>query len=178
MTAEDVVKIDTCGVPTPRMGPWKREISTENRPRYALPNCCSIPDAELIRLHVQEKKTATELAKMTGETPRFMRAKLRSKSMKRCYRNNFRPDKKNIDIQEVILRYQLGYSPREIGEFFHVDKNTIMSRLRRVGIRRDYKTAVQYDKAKIAHKQRSVVELKKYGARTKMKKTDGGLLDW
>lgn len=178
MSAEDVVKIDTCGVPTPRMGPWVRIGAAKNKPRYALPNCCSIPDVELIRLHVQEKKTATELAKLTGETPRFMRAKLRSKGMKRCYRNNYHPIRKQIDERELLLRYELGYSPNEMRDFFKVSGPTIRARLRMLGRRRDYKTSVQYDKGKIAHHIKTEAILKKYGHRTKMKKADGGLFDW
>jgi hypothetical protein len=178
MSARDVVKIDTCGVPTPHMGPWVRIGAAKNKPRYALPNCCSIPDAELIRLHVQEKKNATELAKLTGETPRFMRAKLRSKSMKRCFRKNFRSKRRDIDMQELLIRYEIGYSTREIASFFKVGKNTIMRRLRSAGRRLDYKTPVAYARAKIAHGQRTAVEMKKFGLRTKMKKADGGLFDW
>lgn len=165
------------GVPA-HIEPRNKPIVTKNRPRYALPDCCSIPDAELIRLHVQEKKTATELAKMTGETPRFMRAKLRSKSMKRCYRNNFKPLRANIDEQELLLRYERGYSPREMAAFFKASAPTILSRLYKLGRRIDYKTPVQYAKGKIAHGQRTAAELKKFGLRTKMKKADGRLFDW
>jgi len=170
--------IDTCGVPTPGMGPWKRPESTAKRPRYAKPDSFSIPDAELIRLHVQEKKTALELAKMTGETPRFIRLKLKGKGCKRCYRNNYHPLRKEIDTTELLLRYELGYSPNEMASFFKVNASTIRDRLRRLGRRRDYKTPVQYAKGKIAHGQRTAAELKKFGLRTKMKKADGRLFDW
>lgn len=170
--------IDTCGVPTPGMGPWKRPESTAKRPRYAIADSFSIPDAELIRLHVQEKKTAVELAKMTGETPRFIRLKLKGKGCKRCYRRNYRPLKKTVDSTELLLRYELGYSPSEMVGFFKVSANTIRDRLRRLGRRRDYKTSVQYAKGKIAHHIKNESELKKYGVRTKMKKADGRLFDW
>ncbi len=172
-----MVEVKTDGVPTPHMGSWKKPESTVKKPRYAMKNSCSIPDAELMRLHIQEKKTAAELARMTGETALFMRAKLRSDNMKNCYRNNFRPRKRELDEKELLLRYELGYSPREIGDFFGVSAPTIRARLKALGRRRDYKTSVQYLKGKIAHGLKSPAELKKFGFRKHRKKRKG-LLEW
>jgi hypothetical protein len=135
----------------------------------------SVPDDELVWMHLQEGKTAEELARMASETGRFIRLKLRHLGY---YKNNIHPDRKELDIEHAIRLYKMGYSPNEMASFFKVNASTIRDRLRRLGIDMDYKTSVQYDKGKIAHHIKTEAILKKYGHRTKMKKADGGLFDW
>jgi len=132
--------------------------------RYMVKDSFSVPDDELVWLHLQEGKTAEELARMTGETGRFIRLKLRHLGY---YKNNNRPDKKEVDTEHAIRLYKMGYSPNEMASFFKVNASTIRDRLRRLGIDMDYKTPVQYAKGKIAHGQRTTAEMKKFGLRTK-----------
>lgn len=140
-------KIDTCGVPTPRMGPWKREVHEPlNMPRYAKVDGLAVPDVELRRLHLEERLSAKQIGERIGEEAFFVRARLRKLKI---YDRKIRSFRKELDVGRISFMYQQGYSPVEIGRIMMVGKNTVVRRLKRVGILMRNRNPAEYVKAKI-----------------------------
>lgn len=148
------VEVELCGVPTPRMGPWKSgDVSEGRRPRYAVADGLSVTDKELTNLHVVQRLSAEEIARRIKERPTFVRKRLRNLNI---YDKTRRPLKRKLDDKQVVLLYRQGYSPTEIGKFFGgVSHKAILLHLRKAGVvLLPSRTPVGYAHAKIKYAEK------------------------
>jgi len=157
------VVVNTCGVPTPHMGPWKRVVrEPKGMPRYAKVDGLAVPDVALRRMHLDERKTALEISREIGEPYFFVRARLRNLKI---FNTKIKPFRRKIDNNMVVILYQKGFSPREIGRFMKVDRGTITRRLKKIGLLMRNRTPVEYVKAKIGSGEFSEDALKRFSCR-------------
>jgi len=128
-------------------------------PRYLLEDGLPVTDAEIVRMHIRENLSATEIGKRIGASYFEVRTRLVSVGM---YDKGKRPLRRTLNVKHIKLLYERGYSPNEIGDIVGASGNTIRRHLRRARVILRKVNSVWYVKEKIKNGIISEDELKKF----------------
>jgi len=131
--------------------------------RYEVVDGLSASDAELKRMHLEEWLSAKQIGERIGENALFVRERLKGLGVYNGTIRSFR--KQPLDGSRMYSMYQQGYSPAEIGRVVKLSTNSVVHRLRKVGLFLEGRTPVDYIRAKIASGELPKDAMKRFSCR-------------